>query len=106
VQPELVLLAEQQDALIGFVFALPDVLQARRGIPIDTIVMKTLAVDPSAGGLGLGSALLDEAQRIARQRGFRRAIHALIHENNVSRKISDRYARSIRQYALYARALA
>jgi ribosomal protein S18 acetylase RimI-like enzyme len=106
VQPELVLLAETQDALVGFAFALPDILQARRGIPIDTVVMKTLAVDPSAGGVGLGSALLDEAQQVARRRGYQRVIHALIHESNVSRKISDRYARSIRRYALYARALA
>jgi ribosomal protein S18 acetylase RimI-like enzyme len=106
VQPELVLLAEKQNALVGFVFALPDILQARRGIPIDTVVMKTLAVDPSAAGVGLGSALLEEAQQVARRRGFRRVIHALIHEGNVSRRISDRYARTIRRYALYARALA
>ena len=37
------------------------------------------------------------------QLGFRRAIHALMHETNVSRTISGRYARTIRRYALFSR---
>ena len=105
VRPELVLLAERGDALIGFMFAIPDALQARRGQPVDTVILKTIAVDPSAAGSGLGSAMLDLAQRAARQLGFTRAIHALIHETNASKRISDRYARTIRRYALYSRVL-
>jgi len=105
VRPELVLLAERNEALVGFVFALPDVLQAKRGAPIDTVIVKTLAVDPAVGGMGLGGALLDLTQRSARDAGYRRAIHALIHETNVSRKLSDRYARPIRRYALFSRRL-
>jgi GNAT superfamily N-acetyltransferase len=105
VRPELVLLAERGDELIGFMFAIPDALQARRGQPLDTVILKTIAVDPSAAGSGLGSAMLDLAQRAARRLGFRRAIHALIHETNSSKRISDRYARTIRRYALYARVL-
>jgi hypothetical protein len=38
--------------------------------------------------------------------GFRRAIHALMHETNVSRRLSDRYARTMRRYALFSRPLA
>ena len=49
------------------------------------MILKTLAVDPSVRGLGLGGALMDLAQRSARELGFRRAIHALIHDSNVSR---------------------
>jgi GNAT superfamily N-acetyltransferase len=105
VRPELVLLAEKDGALVGFMFALPDLLQARRGGAIDTIIIKTLAVDPSVGGMGLGGALTDLAQRKAHELGFRRAIHALMLETNVSQKISHRSARTIRRYALFSKRL-
>jgi GNAT superfamily N-acetyltransferase len=105
VRPELVLLAERGNALVGFMFALPDLAQARRGAPIDTVILKTIAVDPAAAGMGLGGALMDLVQRTARGLSYRRAIHALIHEDNVSRKLSDRSARTIRRYALFSRPL-
>jgi L-amino acid N-acyltransferase YncA len=105
VRPELVLLAERGDALLGFVFALPDLLQARRGVAVDTVVVKTVAVDPSAAGLGLGGVLVDLVQQAARELGYRRAIHALMHETNLSRRISDRFGRTIRRYALFSRPL-
>lgn len=105
VKPELVLLAEREDRLLGFVFALPDLLQARRGQPIDTMILKTVAVDPSAAGIGLGGVLVDLVQRAARTGGFRRAIHALMHETNRSRALSRHYARTIRRYALFSRGL-
>jgi GNAT superfamily N-acetyltransferase len=105
VRPELVLLAEQEDALVGFLLAVPDVLRARRTGNADTVILKTLAVDPSIGGMGLGGALLDLAQRSGRELGFRRAIHALMHETNVSRRISSHFARTFRRYALFSRPL-
>lgn len=105
VRPELVLLAEKDAEPAGFMFALPDALQARRGEAIDRVILKTVAVEPAFTGMGLGGALMDLVQRAARQLGFRRAIHALVHERNVSRRISDRYAHTIRRYALFARAL-
>ena len=54
VRPELVLLAEKEDALVGFMFAIPDLLQARRGVPIDTVILKTIAVDPAVARHGSG----------------------------------------------------
>jgi GNAT superfamily N-acetyltransferase len=105
VRPELVLLAEKEDALVGFMFAIPDLLRARRGVPIDTVILKTVAVDPAMRSMGLGGALMDLVQRSARELGFRRAIHALTHETNVSRRISGRSARTIRRYALFSRQL-
>ena len=36
---------------------------------------------------------------------MRRAIHALMHDGNASRRISDRFARPFRRYALFAKAL-
>jgi GNAT superfamily N-acetyltransferase len=106
VRPELVLMAERREELLGFMFAVPDVLQARRGSVVDTVILKTMAVHPTVAGAGLGSALMDLVQRAAQQLGFRRAIHALIHESNASRHISGRYARTIRRYALYSRRIA
>ena len=49
--------------------------------------------------------LVGMVQRKAYELGYRRAIHALMHERNVSQNISRRYARPIRRYALFARAL-
>lgn len=105
VRPELVLMAEKDDALVGFIFALPDPLQAGRGEPVDTVVLKTLAVDPSFRSRGLGGALMDLVQRRARELGMRRAIHALMHEANASRRLSDRSAQTFRRYALFSKKL-
>ena len=105
VRPNLVLLAEKNDALVGFIFALPDLLQARRGEPMETVILKTVAVDPSLSRMGLGGALMDLVQRRARDMGMRRAIHALMHETNASRRISDRSARTFRRYALFSKQL-
>jgi GNAT superfamily N-acetyltransferase len=105
-EPELVLVAERESMLLGFIFAVPDVAQARRGTPIDTVVVKTLAVDPATPRLGLGGVLPDLVHRRASDMGYRRAIHALMHDANGSRRISNRNARPIRRYALFARSLA
>lgn len=105
--PELVLLAEQADtgAPVGFAFAIPDLAQARRRLPVDTIVLKTLAVLPSHASVGLGGGLMSACQQAARTLGYRRVIHALMHENNRSLELSRRYAQPFRRYTLYSRAL-
>lgn len=105
VRPELVLMAERGGDLVGFMFAVPDVLQASRGETIDTVILKTMAVGNGCRGMGLGGVLMDDVQRAARGLGFRRAIHALMHERNRSRTLSARYARTIRRYTLFARPL-
>jgi len=105
VSPETVLLAELGDRLVGFMFALPDLLERRRSGSVETIILKTIAVHPSVAGVGLGGVLMDLVQRKARALGFRRAIHALIHESNVSGRISARTAQTMRRYALFAKPL-
>jgi len=105
-RPELVLLAQQGDKLLGFVFALPDWLQAQRGAPVTTVIVKTLAVLPDTAGHGLATLLSARLQENAVQLGFTRAIHALMHERNVSRRVSARFDGHIfRRYTLYARTL-
>lgn len=102
-QTELVLLAEKHSQLIGFIFGVPDLLEARRGQPITTVIAKSMAVLPGRTGAGLGSVLMDQLQQAARRLGFSRVIHALMHENNQSLRISSRFGRPFRQYTLYAR---
>ncbi len=105
VQPDLVLMAEQDGELLGYLFAIPDLNQARRGETIDTFIIKTVAVLPGHRSSGLGSALVAESQRIAHERGYRCAIHALMHESNSSRNISAHYAQPMRRYTLYQKRL-
>jgi len=117
--PKFVLLAEQrqpdappvshpesanhpESTLVGFLFAIPDLLQAQRQEAIDTIIVKTVAVLPGRAYAGLGSLLVDQVQAIAHSLGYTRAIHALMHDQNSSRNISHRFAYPIRQYTLYA----
>ena len=103
--PGLSWVAEFKKTAIGFVFALPDILQARRGETIDTVILKTLAVAPEFRGVGLGQELVAACQSAALGRGYRHVIHALICEGNPSRRISAHYARPIRSYALFAKEL-
>lgn len=112
ITPQLVWLAEgeqregEQNALIGYCIAFPDWLQARRGVPVDTVIIKTVAVLPAWEGQGIGALLVEQCQQSAAQLGFRRAIHALRHEHASSRNISRHYStRTMRRYGLFARRL-
>jgi GNAT superfamily N-acetyltransferase len=105
VRPGLILIAEFRERPIGFLFAFPDLLQARRGRSIDTVILKTVAVLPDRAHAGLGGLLVARGHEVARNLGYTRAIHALMHEHNNSRNISRHYAETIRRYALFARAL-
>lgn len=105
-QPQLILLAEHQGRPVGFTFAVPDLLQARRGEAIDTLVFKTISVHPDCAGAGLGSLLVARCHQGAHRLGYTRSIHALIHQENPSQKIGSHYdARPIRRYALFGKEL-
>lgn len=103
--PQLVVLAEHGEQPVGFVFAIPDLAQAQRGERVDTAVLKTVAVIPGRSYAGLGNVLVAQCQQAARALGFRRVIHALMHESNNSLNLSGRYAKPFRRYVLYARKL-
>jgi GNAT superfamily N-acetyltransferase len=105
VRPELVTIAMHADRAVGFIFTLPDMLQARAGKPVDTSIIKTLAILPERQFAGLGSHLVAANRRAARALGHRRLIHALMHESNKSRSISARYASVFRRYTLFAKPL-
>jgi hypothetical protein len=107
VRPELVLLAEREGEPVGFSFTVPDALEAARGAPTRTVIFKTLAILPDRRAYsGLGSLMADRTHEAARALGYTRAIHALMHESNFSRAMSNRTGHTIRRYALFARAFA
>ena len=95
-------IAEQDQRAVGFAFAVPDLLRSEP----DTLILKTVGVRPGREYAGLGRLLGDELHDLARTMGMPRVIHALMHDANVSANSSARTSDVIRQYALYARALA
>jgi GNAT superfamily N-acetyltransferase len=105
VDPRLVLLAERDGQIAGYVFALPDLLEVARNGHADTLILKTLAVHPDHAGAGLGGVLTDRVQQAAKALGMTQVIHALMHESNVSQRISHRYGQAFRRYALFSRRL-
>jgi GNAT superfamily N-acetyltransferase len=106
IEPELVLLAERRGQLVGYLFALPDFAQAARGAAVDTFLIKTVAILPDPSLRGLGAVLVAVAHQAGLRLGYSRCIHALMHESNVSRRISGRYAETMRRYTLFAQDLA
>ena len=106
VRPAFVLLAGLAGGCVGFLFAVPDLLEARRTGSTATLIVKTLAVRPGRPYAGLGALLLERLRVAARSAGFRHAIHALMHEANGSRNFSSDGGRTLRTYALFARSLA
>jgi GNAT superfamily N-acetyltransferase len=106
VQGDLTLMAERDGALVGYLFGIPDHNQAHRGEKIDTFIIKTVAALPGRRSAGLGTVLVAESQRIGHERGYRSAIHALMHESNKSKNISAHYAHRMRRYTLYQQRLA
>lgn len=105
IDPELVLLAEHRSRLVGYLFGLPDALQTTRGDAVDTVIVKTIAVSPRRRYAGLGHVLTMIAAARARELGYRRAIHALMHERTGSANWSARFGHPIRRYALFYKAL-
>jgi L-amino acid N-acyltransferase YncA len=106
IDPRFVLLARQDDNVVGFVFALPDMLAIAAGRE-PSIIVKTLAVKADRTLAGLGNWLVDECHLRARQAGYSTAIHALQFDDNSSRKITARFGGTIfREYALFHKLLA
>lgn len=104
--PELVLIAEHEARPVGYLFAIPDYAEAMRGERMKTVVGKTIAVVPGRrqGGLGLLMTMMVHKKALAL--GYERLIHALQHEGNRVRKMSDALGTIMRRYVLFSRRLA
>ena len=103
---ELTLVAEKRGQTVGFLFAVPDVLQANHGRDIDQVILKTIAVQPDRALAGLGRLLFTKVLASARELGYTRAVHALMHKANRSVNLGQSKTRPMRRYALFAKGLA
>lgn len=105
VVPDFFILAEDKNKeLAGFVFGIPDYLQKQSGGEISTLILKTLARDKDKDLPGLGAYLAANLHARAAKAGLTEVIHALMHDDNRSRTMSDKTAGTIRTYGLYAKA--
>ncbi len=76
--PRLVFLAEKDGNVVGFLFGVPDLLQAGRGEEVDTVIYKTVATLPKRELAGLGLWLSHMGHGAAADLGYQRVVHALI----------------------------
>jgi GNAT superfamily N-acetyltransferase len=83
--------------LLAYIFALPDVYDKSN----ETLIIKTIAKHPSEQTKGLITVMLEELHKRAFEKGYRKMIHAFMHETNSSRKLSNRFEGNVfREYAL------
>lgn len=96
----LILLARDGDgAPVGYLFGLPDFAE---GESPRTAIIKTYA----SARRGVGRLMADRFHREVQALGFTQVIHALMHEDNLSRASSGRFgAQVFRRYALMGRTL-
>jgi dolichol kinase/L-amino acid N-acyltransferase YncA len=96
--PDFVQLAyDKQRRLIGYAFAYEDAADRSR------VIFKTLATDKNARTSGLGVYLYDRIHWIAAEKGKKAVIHALMHDQHNSVKLSKSMnSRLFRSYALYS----
>ncbi|MCP5534995.1 MAG: GNAT family N-acetyltransferase [Akkermansiaceae bacterium] len=100
IDPDMVILAERDGGLMGYVFCMPDLIAHQLGKK-PSVIIKTLAALPDRSLSGVGTVLVAKAQQIARDKGYTEAIHALQYESNSSLRISQRFKASVfRRYAL------
>ena len=85
----------------GFIFGFPDYNEKISGNKMETVILKTLAVNPEYQNFGLGTVLLEKFHETAVKKGYKNIIHALIHKDNMSGKISGKYGEIMREYHLY-----
>lgn len=92
----------RRDEPAGFLLAYPDTAGEAPGAA-GRLVLKTLAAAPWARRTGLAAHLADRLHETARVKGYRQVIHALMHVENDSLKLSYRFRSGLfRRYALYS----
>jgi hypothetical protein len=95
--PEFVRLCCAQDGRVeGHVTAYPDG---------DQLILKTLSCRKHMRGLGLAHVLSYQVHELAFKRGFKGVVHALMHVENRSDRMSAELGRVIRRYGLFSRDL-
>lgn len=91
----MLLIKDASGEIAGYLFGIPDFLQKSP----DTYIIKTLAVRPKHRSKHLGSFLVNHCLCEAYKSGYKKIIHALMHEANNSTKIGKGFE-VIRRYVL------
>ena len=103
--PDLVLIAERSGVVCGFLFAIPDPFSGTSCGAPDTVILKTVAVLPRRDHAGLGGWLSRQLHSRAAALGYRRVIHALLHESNSSLNLHRAPCSLLREYTLFSKTL-
>ncbi len=91
-------LAKQDDRLLAYFFAIPDLLDQRG----KTMIVKTIARDPGCSISGMPSAMAYCFMAQCYSLGIEKVIHALMFQDNTSRFISEKFSLQTQsEYALY-----
>lgn len=79
-------------------FAIKDIMD-----PLgETLIIKTMAIKPNSSFKGIATYLAKKTSQLAKENGFKKIIHALIIDGNMSGVASKKNAQSTyRKYALY-----
>ena len=71
----------------------------------ETIIIKTIGVRPGTRFRGIATYLCRNLIQFSRQLGYKRIIHALIFEDNISLNASEKYGHTFCEYALYGKTI-
>ena len=104
VDEDFILIAEKDGKEIGFLFAIPNLIEMQTMGKIDSLILKTIAVLPEYENLGLGNAMTRIIARKAIDKGYKNWIFAFMYKDNTSQKLAQRNGtHTIREYALYGK---
>ena len=103
INPEFVLIAEDKDRnIVGFIFCYDDLFNTSE----KSLVMKTLARNPSEEWKGLGQILGNRIIRLMNEHGYQSQIHAFMIDSGVSTHTSRKFhGTNFKTYALYGKEL-
>jgi len=86
----------------AFIFCIPDFADPKR----ETMIIKSMVRKPGTPFKGIGSYLSLKVMQLAKEKGFKRAIHAMMMSSNASLQISRKTkAKVFKEYRLYALSL-
>lgn len=105
IRPELVWLAEKGGNCVGYLFCIPDYLQTTSGVPVDTVIAKTLAILPHRQYAGLGLLLMQRFHSFAASAGYRHVIHALMARTSQIKHFGKDRSERLRTYTLFSKPL-
>ncbi|AFY39350.1 GCN5-related N-acetyltransferase [[Leptolyngbya] sp. PCC 7376] len=102
--PELILIAENQTKIVGFILAIPDLLNPNQRNNA-RVIFKTLGILPERKYSGLGILLLEKIREKSMQMGFQEAVYALIQSGGLCDNMTRNHGELFRRYALFGKTL-